>query len=112
VTENWKAIAAEAWDPFPNWEGIAREWRNAPIPHAEPPRRREGAPESTVHAIGFALREQGLAALDRPFNRERLRELSAAQLGALILALTRLRQRYPKTIDANLLEALAKRLHK
>jgi hypothetical protein len=50
---------------------------------------RYGAAESTIEAVAYALREDGDAALQREWTRERLGELSVAQLERLIARLTR-----------------------
>jgi hypothetical protein len=53
------------------------------------------ASSSTYEAIAYALRERGLAALDRDVNRQRLAQLSEQQLKDLIVRMRREQSRYP-----------------
>ena len=54
------------------------------------------APESTVEAFVFELREHGTEQLKNANTRLRLVELSDAQLRSIIDRLTKLQPKYPK----------------
>jgi hypothetical protein len=54
------------------------------------------APESTVEAFVFELREYGAGQLKKANTRLRLGELSDAQLRSVIDRLTKLQPKYPK----------------
>jgi hypothetical protein len=61
------------------------------------------APEATVDALMFELRDRGFAALgDRP-NQRRLAELAPSQVNDVIKRLHRLRRKYPAITDDLLL---------
>jgi hypothetical protein len=58
-----------------------------------------GAPQSTVEAVIYRLREAGSAALNIPNWRQRLGELSVGQINEVMRRLIRLRSRYPAITD-------------
>ena len=58
-----------------------------------------GAPETTVDALMFSLRERGTAALGEPATKRRFLELSKSQVGEVIVRLNRLRPTYPDVSD-------------
>jgi len=64
-------------------------------------RQREayGAAPTTVEALMYELRTNGLVALAGPNCRRRLSELSQPQLGEVIGRLMKLRPRYPAITD-------------
>ena len=55
-----------------------------------------GAPQATVDALLFELRENGFAQLEKPTCLRRLADLSTAQLREINGALVRLKPRYQK----------------
>jgi hypothetical protein len=59
---------------------------------------KEAAP-TTVEAVMFELREDGIEALKAPNCRRRLSDLSAKQIREVLSRLIRLRPRYPKITD-------------
>jgi hypothetical protein len=61
------------------------------------------AAQSTVEAVMFELREDGLAALAAASCRRRLVDLSKTQIKECIVRLGRLRPQYPKITDDLLL---------
>lgn len=48
--------------------------------HSDPTRRRDGAPQATVEALMWCLRERGTRALEESKNMRRLSELSDQQV--------------------------------
>jgi hypothetical protein len=68
-------------------------------------KRRElhGAAGSTVEALMYQLRTYGYAALAGPNCRQRLSELSTAQVREIIGRLMRMRPKYPAITDELLL---------
>jgi hypothetical protein len=77
----------------------------------EPPKRpAKNAPPTTVEAVMYELREDGLDALKAPNCKRRIGELSKRQLTEVLARLLKLRPRYPKISDDLLLylEDLAK----
>src|SRR5262249_32611275 len=61
----------------PNWHEMSIEVLMANFDRA---RRRDGAPQPTVEALMFSLRERGTKALEQPGTRRRLSELSDQQV--------------------------------
>jgi hypothetical protein len=62
-----------------------------------------GAPQPTVEALMYDLREQGMEALKPDSNRQRLSMLSREQVETVMVRLNNLRPRYPKITDELLL---------
>ena len=60
---------------------------------------RPDAPEATVEALMFDLRERGLAALTEKSNQRRLAELSDSQVGEVTKRLSKLKKKYPAITD-------------
>jgi hypothetical protein len=73
---------------------------------AHPDRARyvDGAPNSTVEALVFELRTDGLAALNEPSCIRRIDDISAAQLREVLGRLIKLRPKYPLITDDLLLK--------
>lgn len=61
--------------------------------------RETRAAESTVEALMYELREDGMAAFEQPNCRRRFADLSRDQLIEVIDRLIRLRPKYPKITD-------------
>jgi DNA-binding transcriptional ArsR family regulator len=61
----------------PNWETMSIE---ALMAHFDRARRRHGAPQPTVEALMFSLRERGVKALEERDTKRRLYELSDQQV--------------------------------
>jgi hypothetical protein len=61
----------------PSWESMSIE---ALIAHFDRTRRAHGAPQRTVEALTFGLRERGTKALEEPATKRRLSELSDRQV--------------------------------
>ena len=57
------------------------------------------APEATVEALMFQLRERGLPALTEQPNQRRLAELSDGQVADIMKRLSKLRKKYPAITD-------------
>lgn len=68
-----------------------------PDPLPEPAARHSDAPNATVEALLYALRTDGLAALQR--NQTRLLDLSPGQIATVVERLAELRNIYPKITD-------------
>jgi hypothetical protein len=80
--ESPRYIDASCWQGPPshipsNWESLSIE---ALIAHFERTRRAHGAPQRTVEALTFGLRERGTKALEEPATKRRLSELSDRQV--------------------------------
>jgi hypothetical protein len=60
-----------------NWNEMSIE---ALIAHFDRTRRRDGAPQATVEALMWSLRERGTKALEEPDTKRRLSELSDQQV--------------------------------
>src|SRR5262245_53032370 len=84
--------------------GVVDQARKTESPQTEPS---EGAAESTVEALMYALRTNGCAALAT--NRGRLAELSDRQVREVIVRLRRIQSDYPSITD-ELLELLVELL--
>ena len=67
------------------------------------PREAYGAAPTTVEALMYELRTDGIKALATPNCQRRLCDLSTAQVREVIERLTRLRVRYPAITDELLL---------
>jgi hypothetical protein len=68
------------------------------------------AAQSTFDALLWQLREHGVERLNEDATRNRLAQLSGAQVQQLIAALERLRSRYARTITDELIAALKEQL--
>jgi hypothetical protein len=80
--ESPRYIQASRWhrtpDHFPvDWESKSIE---ALIAHFDRTRRRHGAPQPTVEALMYSLRERGTKALEEPATERRLSELGDDQV--------------------------------
>jgi hypothetical protein len=65
--------------------------------------RPDGAPQSTIEALVYELRENGLEQLGNPTCLRRLGDVSTTQLRSIIGRLINLRSRYPNITDELLL---------
>lgn len=74
--------------------------RKADAARAKPNAPEREAAESTVETLAYALRSRGVAALDEARIRERLQDLSASQLQAVIARMDKARGQYPAIADA------------
>ena len=61
---------------------------------------------ATIQAVIYALREDGIAALNQPDCQRRLRELDYEQIKAVLVSLVRLRPEHPNITD-ELLDRIA-----
>jgi hypothetical protein len=77
-----------------------------PIAYGMAPRTRAtaGGAWSTVEAVMYELRTDGLVALARPNCQQRLVDLSADQMREVIIRLDQLRPKYPAITDDLLLQ--------
>jgi hypothetical protein len=80
--ESPRYIEASCWQGPPshipsNWESLSIESLAA---HFDRARRAHGAPQRTVEALMFSLRERGTEALEGSTNKRRLSELSDDQV--------------------------------
>lgn len=73
--------------------GLGQGWDNSPMPEPtllqpadEPETGREGAAQSTVDALLYAMR-RGLSCLDNPANRRRLTDCNSRQVKAIVAEL-------------------------
>jgi hypothetical protein len=62
-------------------------------------REPDEAPEATVEALMFELRDRGMAALAEQPNQRRLAELSDDQITEVLKRLSKLRAEYPVITD-------------
>ena len=85
------------------WEASDRH-RAADKQPSEPHREQRGAPETTVDAVIFSLRSRGMATLNDPITRQRLSELSKAQIAEVGVRIHRLRAKYPTITDQVIVE--------
>jgi hypothetical protein len=69
------------------------------------PPERDEAPQSTVEALMYELRTNGLPQLRKENTQRRLADLSVSQLREVIEQLIRLQPKYPR-IDDELIETL------
>jgi hypothetical protein len=76
---------------------IVAKWEREfpPIRGANTKSRRDGAPQATVEALVYELREYGLPQLQKPNCLRRLGHVSSAQLREVIDRLVRLQPRTP-----------------
>lgn len=83
-------------------------WADMPLErlfvHLDRARHVDGAPNSTVEALVFELRTDGIAALNDPICLRRLDDVSTAQLREVIARLIKLRAKYPVITDDLLLK--------
>lgn len=68
------------------------------------PQRRRPTPRSTIDALVYELRTDGMAALQRPHCLGRLSDVSPDDLRGVIASLIQLRSKYPSITDALLLK--------
>src|SRR6476661_8231003 len=74
------------------------------VAHLDRARYVDGAPNSTVEALVFELRTDGIAALNDPSCLRRIEDVSTAQLREVLARLIKLRPKYPVITDDLLLK--------
>jgi hypothetical protein len=88
-----------------NWNEVSFE---ALIAHFDGARRRSGAPQATVEALMFSLRERGVKALQESATKRRLSVLSDQQVIEVGNRLQRLRPEIARAWNAAEVETLCR----
>jgi hypothetical protein len=94
-------------------ERIKRTWdaanAKADRTSAGLPPQYDGAAQSTVEVLMYELREYGVDRLKKPYTRQRLADLSVAQVREIIERLIKLRPLHPSITD-ELIETLSEQV--